>query len=189
MFDLDRWRDAVHESPRMAVINFPHNPTGKMISSGELQQMVEHCEHNDCWLFSDEVFRDLKYRLDDRLPPVVSLYRKGLSLGVMSKARGLPGVRVGWIACRDIDLIARMLEIKRYLSICNGRTDELLATIALQHATVLLLCCLSQTAAGNDGNGVCPEAVGTGGCDADSRRLFQMGRHPCQNRVRPKVLR
>ena len=138
LIDLDRWQDTVSESTRLAVINFPHNPTGSLISAQELQQMVEHCERNDCWLFSDEVFRGLEYRPDARLPPVASLYRKGLSLGVMSKAYGLPGVRVGWIACRDIELIARMLEIKRYLSICNGRTDELLATIALRHATVLL---------------------------------------------------
>lgn len=136
--DLDRWRDAVHASTRMAMINFPHNPTGSLISAQELQQMVEHCERNDCWLFSDEVFRGLEYRPDEQLPPVASLSRKGLSLGVMSKAYGLPGVRVGWIACRDTDLIARMLEIKRYLSICNGRTDEQLATIALRHAPEIL---------------------------------------------------
>ena len=136
--DLQTWRESVDESTTMAVINFPHNPTGKLIGHQELEQIIEHCAGNGCWLFSDEVFRGLEYKRSHRLTPVASLYEKGISLGVMSKAFGLGGVRVGWIACRDQALIKRMLEIKHYLSICNGRTDELLAMIALRHAPQLL---------------------------------------------------
>ena len=136
--DLQTWRESVHQSTSMAVINFPHNPTGKLIRHQELEQIVEHCASNDCWLFSDEVFRGLEYRRSEQLTPVAAIYEKGISLGVMSKAFGLGGVRIGWIACRDKVLIKRMLEIKSYLSICNGRTDELLATIALRHAPRLL---------------------------------------------------
>lgn len=136
--DLQKWRRSVNQSTTMAVINFPHNPTGKLIRHDELEQIIEHCAGNDCWLFSDEVFRGLEYRRSDQLTPVASLYEKGISLGVISKALGLGGVRVGWIASRNQDLIKRMLEIKHYLSICNGRCDELLAMIALQNASTLL---------------------------------------------------
>ena len=136
--DLQAWREAVGSSTTMAVINFPHNPTGKLIRQHELDQIVGHCAHNDCWLFSDEVFRGLECPQSEQLMPVASLYAKGISLGVMSKAFGLPGVRIGWLACRDQALIKRMLEIKCYLSICNGRADELLAMIALRHASDLL---------------------------------------------------
>ncbi len=136
--DIDQWHDAIDKNTAMAVINFPHNPTGKLIQQDELAMMVEHCARNDCWLFSDEVFRGLEYRPSERLLPVASLYRKGISLGVMSKAYGLGGIRVGWLACQDHDLIKRMLEIKHYLSICNGRADELLAMIALRQAAEIL---------------------------------------------------
>ena len=136
--DLSRWQRAVDNKTTMAVINFPHNPTGKLIQHNELVAIVDHCARNNCWLFSDEVFRGLEYRPTDRLPPVASVYEKGISLGVMSKAYGLGGVRVGWLACQDQGLIKRMLEIKHYLSICNGRVDEMLAMIALQHAPKLL---------------------------------------------------
>jgi aspartate/methionine/tyrosine aminotransferase len=122
----------------MAVINFPHNPTGKLIRHHELEQIIEHCAGNEFWLFSDEVFRGLEYRRSDQLTPVAALHEKGINLGVMSKAFGLGGVRIGWIAGRDQTLIKRMLEIKHCLSICSGRTDELLAMIALQHAPQLL---------------------------------------------------
>ena len=104
----------------------------------ELETIVEHCANNDCRLFSDEVFRGLDYRPADRLLPVASLYKKGISLGLISKAYGLGGVRVGWLACQDLYPIKRMLEIKHYLSICNGRADEISAMIALQQAPMLL---------------------------------------------------
>ena len=136
--DMQQWRESVDENTTMAVINFPHNPTGKLIRHDELEQIIDHCASNNCWLFSDEVFRGLEYRATDQLPPVASLYGKGISLGVMSKAYGLGGVRIGWLACQDQGLIRRMLEIKHYLSICNGRADEILAMIALQHAPRLL---------------------------------------------------
>ena len=136
--DMDVWSDSLHPVTKLAVINFPHNPTGAMISQLQLQVMVDQCRDFDCWLFSDEVFRGLEYRDADRLPPVASIYEKGISLGVMSKAFGLGGVRIGWIACQDELLIQRLHEIKQYLSICNSRADEVLATIALKNREKLL---------------------------------------------------
>jgi len=136
--DIDQWIEGLRPETQLATINFPHNPTGAMISRLQLQLMVDACRENQCWLFSDEVFRGLEYDETARLPPAASLYEKALSLGVMSKAYGLGGVRVGWIACQDKALIKRMLEIKHFLSICNGRADELLTRIALNHSDVLL---------------------------------------------------
>ncbi len=132
--DLDEWLGGIRPDTALATINFPHNPTGAMISKLQLEMMIDACRANDTWLFSDEVFRGLEYRDQDRLPPVATLYEKGISLGVMSKAFGLGGVRIGWIACQDKDLIKRMLQIKSFLSICNGRADEILTMIALNHA-------------------------------------------------------
>jgi len=136
--DVDAWTDTFHPQIRLAVINFPHNPTGAMISRLQLEVLVDQCRDYDCWLFSDEVFRGLEYRDADRLSPVASAYEKGISLGVMSKAYGLGGIRIGWIACQDTSLIQQLLEIKQYLSICNGRADELLASIALKNRGSLL---------------------------------------------------
>ena len=50
----------------------------------------------------------------------------------MSKAYGLPGLRIGWIACRDRALLGRMERMKHYLSICNSGPSEVLARIALK---------------------------------------------------------
>jgi hypothetical protein len=67
-----------------------------------------------------------------RLPQMADVYEHGLSLNVMSKAYGLPGLRIGWIACRDHEILMRMERLKHYLSICNSAPAEILARIALR---------------------------------------------------------
>ena len=66
------------------------------------------------------------------LPQVADIYERGISLGVMSKAYGLPGIRVGWVACRDPEALRRMERMKHYTSICGAAPSELLARIALK---------------------------------------------------------
>jgi len=124
-------------SIKMAAFNFPHNPTGYLPSAVELQQLIRHAKDNDIWIFSDEVFRGLEFKQNERLAPVACLYEKSLSMGVSSKAYGL-GTRVGWIATQDKSLIHRMLEIKDYLSICNSASDELLTRIVLRNGEAVL---------------------------------------------------
>jgi aspartate/methionine/tyrosine aminotransferase len=136
--DMDEWSDSMGPETVLSVINFPHNPTGAMISQLQLQMMVDQCSDFGGWLFADEVFRGLEYREADRLPPVASIYDKGISLGVMSKAYGLGGIRIGWIASQDKALINRLHDIKQFLSICNSQADEVLASIALKNGKTLL---------------------------------------------------
>ncbi len=135
--DLDKWLENINEDTRLAVINFPHNPTGHLLSQDEQHAVINKARETDTWLFSDEVYRGLEFKPDQRLSPVASEYEKGISLGVASKCFGLGGVRVGWIATQDQALISKLLEIKEFLSICNGVTDEFLATLAMRNADAL----------------------------------------------------
>ena len=132
--DLDRVRDAIRDNTRMISINFPHNPTGKVISRADFDALVSIAQDHDLYLFSDEVYRLLERKKAMRLPQMADAYPKGLSLNVMSKAYGLPGLRIGWIACHDQSLLSRMERVKHYLSICNSAPSEVLATIALKAA-------------------------------------------------------
>ena len=56
----------------------------------------------------------------------------------MSKSYGLPGLRIGWIACQDKDIVSKMERIKHYLSICNSGPSERLAKIALNNRSKIL---------------------------------------------------
>ncbi len=136
--DIDELHVALRPYTKLVLINFPHNPTGKVIDRANFDAVVKLCRERGIALFSDEVYRGLERRPDLQLPQAAEVYERALSLNVMSKAYGLPGLRVGWIACRDRDLLARMERIKHYLSICNARPSEHLAVIALKARTRIL---------------------------------------------------
>ncbi len=130
--DLGELRDAIRPNTRVICINFPHNPTGKVISRGTLDELISLCRERGIYLFSDEVHRLIERRPEMTLPQVADIYERGISLGVMSKAYGLPGIRVGWVACRDAEVLRRMERMKHYTSICGSVPSELLARIALK---------------------------------------------------------
>lgn len=130
--DIDRVAAAIRPNTRLMVINFPHNPTGAILSKDRFDALVSLCRKHGIYLFSDEVYRGLGHGQSVHLPQVADAYEKGLSLGVLSKAYGLPGLRMGWIATADRELLGRLERAKHYLSISNSGPSERLALIALQ---------------------------------------------------------
>jgi aspartate/methionine/tyrosine aminotransferase len=130
--DLDEVRRAVRRNTRLIVVNFPHNPTGRVIPREDFTALVELAAARDIVLFSDEVYRGLERDPGRRLPQAADVSPTAMSLGVMSKSYGLPGLRIGWIACRDREMLRKMEHVKHYLSICNSASSEVLAIIALR---------------------------------------------------------
>lgn len=136
--DLDELRAMLRPNTRLLAVNFPNNPTGKVLSQERWSQLLEIVRERQIWLFSDEVYRGLERDPAHTLPQAADEYARGLSLNVMSKAYGLPGLRIGWIACQDREILEKMLKIKHYLSICNSSPAELIATRALHKGPFLL---------------------------------------------------
>ena len=122
----------------MIAINYPHNPTGKVISLDLLNDLIEISRKHDIYLFSDEVYRLMERDANKRLPQIADAYENGISLNVMSKAYGLPGLRIGWIASQDLQLLDKMEKMKHYLSICNSSPSEFLAVVALKSGEQIL---------------------------------------------------
>lgn len=137
-FDPDAVRRAMRPNTKLVSINFPNNPTGAVLERERFEALVTLCRERGVWLFSDEVYHGMERDPGMTLPPAASAYEKGVSLGVMSKAYGLAGLRIGWIACRDTEVLQRMERFKHYLSICNSAPSELLACIALEAREQLL---------------------------------------------------
>ena len=136
--DVDRIAAALRPTTRLVSINFPHNPTGAIPDRVTFDALVELCRRHDLYLFSDEVYRGVELDPADRLPQVADAYEKGFSLNVLSKAYGLPGLRVGWLASRDLESLQEIERYKHYLSICNSAPSERLALIALKNRHKLL---------------------------------------------------
>ena len=136
--DIAALREAIRPNTRIISINCPHNPTGKVFSHQALEQIIAIARETGIYVFSDEVYRLLERSEEIRLPQVADIYERGLSLNVMSKAYGLPGLRIGWIATRDREVLSRMERVKHYLSICNSGPSEVLALIALNASDYIL---------------------------------------------------
>jgi len=128
----------VRPETKAIVINSPHNPTGYHFTRDELDDVIAIAEEHGLWLFSDEVYRGLEHDPAALLPPVADLCDRGISLGVTSKAFGLAGLRIGWVAARDRDLMRRIAAFKDYTTICNSAPSEFLAAVALEHRDLLL---------------------------------------------------
>lgn len=123
---------------RLVVVNAPHNPTGALPGRAELHELLAIIGDAGATLLCDEVFRFLELDPADRLPAAVEASEGAVSIGSMSKAFGLPGLRIGWIATRDRTLLQRCAALKDYTSVCSSAPSEILAVIALRARDAVL---------------------------------------------------
>lgn len=89
-------------------------------------------------IFSDEVYRGQELDPADRLPAMADINERAGSLGVKSKAYGLAGLRIGWVATRNERIFPEMAAFKDYTSICNSAPSEFLVRLALSHAETIM---------------------------------------------------
>jgi len=130
--DLDELARLITPRTRLLVVNFPHNPTGYLPTRATFDAIVALARKHDIYVFSDEMYRWLEHDPAQRLPALAEVYERGVTLSGLSKAFGLPGLRMGWLATQDRDLLARCLAFKDYTTICHSAPSEELAIIAVR---------------------------------------------------------
>ena len=135
---LDDIKQAIKPNTKCLVMNFPHNPSGQVITQHDLLALIALLEPQGIWLFSDEVYRLLGHSSTPWASPAADVYDRALSLGVMSKSFGMPGLRVGWIACQNKAMLHDIKRMKDYASICNSAPSEILSLIALHNKDKIL---------------------------------------------------
>ena len=131
--DLDFLRKNIKSNTKAIIINIPHNPTGYIMNKSKLDEIIKIAREHNLYIFSDEVYRFLEYDLKDRLPSVCDVYEKGISVGGMSKAFALPGLRICWTCTQDKKTIKDMAIFKDYTTICTSAPSDYLATIAIKN--------------------------------------------------------
>jgi aspartate/methionine/tyrosine aminotransferase len=127
---------------RLLIVNFPHNPTGFLPTQAEFEQIAALAARHGVYLFSDEMYRLLERDPSQRLPAACDLSHQAVSLSGLSKAFGLPGLRIGWLATRDESLLAVCQRLKDYTTICGSAPAEILAIIALRARETITGRCL-----------------------------------------------
>ncbi len=135
--DLDELASLVTPNTSLIAINNPNNPTGSLMDGEMLAAIGEIAATVDAWVLCDEVYRGTNQSDPGAGPSMADVHARGISTGSMSKAFSLAGLRLGWIA-GPTELIADVAHHRDYSTISVGMIDDYLATIALEHADVLL---------------------------------------------------
>jgi aspartate/methionine/tyrosine aminotransferase len=128
--DLDEIRRLVDRNTRILLVNSPHNPTGAVLSGGEMESLHNFCVERGIQFVSDEVYHPVYHgeamQSASRLPHATVL-------GDFSKALCLSGLRVGWIIERDAERRKRYMNARAYFTVSNTAVSERLAALALRH--------------------------------------------------------
>lgn len=133
--DLDRLAALVTPGTRLVSLTTPHNPTGAVLSREALGRVVEIVEGAGAWLLLDETYRELAR---EPLPYVATLSERAISVSSVSKTYGVPGIRVGWLVCRDPGLMETLLAAKEQMALAHSVVDEAIAHAILARRNALL---------------------------------------------------
>lgn len=123
--DLAQLQKLLRPQTKLVSITVPHNPTGSMISEAELLQIIGLCESKGITLLVDETYRDMAF--GGPLKVAASLSDSVISVSSLSKTWGLPGIRIGWLVCRDKKKMETLLAAKEQIFITNSVVDEEIA--------------------------------------------------------------
>lgn len=139
--DLEELKSLIKPNTKLIVINNPNNPTGAVLGKTFLEQLVAIATEHDITILSDEVYRPIFHSIspiDKEFPPsLLSMgYNNVIVTGSMSKAYSLAGIRVGWIASRNSEIVEKIASARHYTTISVSGLDEQVAAYALSSATV-----------------------------------------------------
>jgi aspartate/methionine/tyrosine aminotransferase len=137
--DPDRLMALLRPNTRLVVVNAPHNPTGMLPTHEQWAGLTGEVAERGIPLLADEVYRFLELDERDRLVAGADAFEQGISLGVMSKSFAMAGLRIGWLATRDHDILARCAAFKDYTTICSSAPSEILALIGLRARDAVLV--------------------------------------------------
>ena len=125
--DLDQVADKIRPgTTRLISVTCPHNPTGTMLDNDDLKRLVGLAERAEAVLLVDETYRDLTHT-GERIPLAATLSPNVVSVSSMSKAYGLPGIRIGWAITTDPEMAETLLAAKEQVVICGSTIDEHIA--------------------------------------------------------------
>ena len=120
--DVEKIKAAIKPNTKLISITTPHNPTGTMISEEDLVALSNLVEKNNCHLLVDETYRDISFKTPT--PLAATLSKNNISISSVSKAYGIPGIRLGWIISTDRSLQDLFLAAKELIHISNSVVDE-----------------------------------------------------------------
>lgn len=128
--DLAELAENVTAKTKLIAICNPDNPTGRALTTDEMEAIINQADRVGAWILADEVYAGAERLSDDQTPSFFGRYDKVVASGSMSKAYGMPGLRVGW-AVGPADIIDDIWAWHEYTTISATMLSNKLATVAL----------------------------------------------------------
>ncbi len=130
--DWDEFERAVTPETRLVYLSNPNNPTGSILSLESMRRIVARCEKTGTWLLADEVYQGAEIERE-RTPSFWGMSDRVIVTSGLSKAYGIPGVRIGWIVGPQ-DIIEDCWSQHDYLTIGPNKLSDRIARTAVQPA-------------------------------------------------------
>ncbi|MEM7129702.1 MAG: aminotransferase class I/II-fold pyridoxal phosphate-dependent enzyme [Chloroflexota bacterium] len=130
-FDIAELEALLTPQTRLIFLCNPNNPTGQTMEQAELKEVIRLAQQFGTYLLVDEVYAGLEWQ-GERVPSVAGLYDRGISTGSVSKALGLQGLRIGWLICRDPQVVREAVILRENSSEIMNVMGEMIAEIALR---------------------------------------------------------
>ncbi len=115
---------------RVIAVTNPNNPTGAILTEGEMELVAAAAASAGAWLLADEVYRGTERLSDAETPSFWGRYERTIVVGSLSKAYGLPGLRTGWLL-GPAPMVERIWRRHEYATISTGMLSNTLAEMAL----------------------------------------------------------
>lgn len=136
--DLAELDNLIDENTKMIVINQPQVPIGSIMEKEMLKALINLAEKYDLYIVADEVCLPLLWNIKNTVPAVADIYKKGISIGDISKPFGAGGLRIGWLAAQDINIFKDCLALRGYTTMSNSGPSEFLAALILKNRGKIL---------------------------------------------------
>lgn len=128
--DMDELHEAVTANTKVIAVCNPNNPTGRAMTGTEIDTLVQLADSVGAWIIADEVYAGAERLTDEPTPSLYGRYDKVIAIGSLSKAYGLPGLRVGW-AVGPVDTLESMWLRHDYAAITTTMLGNQLGALAL----------------------------------------------------------
>ncbi len=127
--DADGLRRAVTKRTRVILVTNPNNPTGAILTEEEMDEVVRAARRSGAWIVADEIYRGTEVS-GRTAPSFWGRHERVLITSGLSKAFGLPGLRIGWVAGPAAP-VSRIWSYRDYTTIAPGMLSDYLGRIAM----------------------------------------------------------
>ena len=128
--DINELHDHISDNTKLITVCNPNNPTGYILTEEEMDEIVSAASWVDAWILADEVYAGAERSTDEQTPSFYGRYDKVLAVGSLSKAYGLPGLRIGWVV-GPVDTADDIWARHEYTTLSATMLSNHLAAIAL----------------------------------------------------------